>query len=226
MTDLTTLLALSFNAERVSARRLAQRTSIDQEAALRSTLEIAAGSAGLDALLAARIALRDAATARLAARTAAKAAALATRKSRHDGPPSAWRAWFDGSAHPNPGRCGIGALLLGPHGERIEISRPAGDGNSSEAEYLALIAVLEAATSTGAHGVTIYGDSQVVIMDMTGEAATQASALFELRERASALMAQLEGVTLRWIPRHKNGAADALSQRAVRRDGALTGPET
>ena len=126
-----------------------------------------------------------------------------------------WRAWFDGSAHPNPGRCGIGALLTGPGGERIEISRPAGYGNSSEAEYQALIALLETAVRAGANGMTVYGDSQVVINDVQAAPDGQAPVLGELRSKAVALIAQLEDVTLRWIPRRKNPEADALSQRAV-----------
>jgi ribonuclease HI len=145
-----------------------------------------------------------------------RAAALAKRQARHDGRPTAWRAWFDGSAHPNPGDCGIGALLAGPGGERIEISRAAGYGNSSEAEYRALLALLDAAVARGAHGLTIYGDSKVVIDDVNGPDATAAVSLHTYRQAALALIAQLRGVTLRWIPRHKNGEADALSQRARR----------
>ena len=144
-----------------------------------------------------------------------RAAARLARTTRHDGPLTPWRAWFDGSAHPNPGRCGIGALLTGPDGERIEISRPAGHGNSSEAEYLALIAVLEAASEHGARGLTVYGDSQVVIGDVNGPDTAAARSLSAYRARAQALILLLAPVSLRWLPRHKNQAADALSQRAV-----------
>jgi ribonuclease HI len=157
---------------------------------------------------------READDPRTLARAAKRAAAVARRKLRHDGPPTAWRAWFDGSAHPNPGNCGIGALLTGPAGQRIEISRAAGYGNSSEAEYRALIALLIAAVQAGAHGLTIYGDSKVVIDDVNGSDAAAAPALNELRQVALALTAQLRGFTLRWIPRHKNSEADALSQLA------------
>jgi ribonuclease HI len=149
-------------------------------------------------------------------RDALRSAALAKRQRRHDGKPTAWRAWFDGSAHPNPGDCGIGALLIGPGGERIEISRSAGYGNSSEAEYRALIALLEAAVGSGAHGLTIYGDSKVVIDDVNGSDTAAAASLQACRQSALALLARLRDVTLRWIPRHKNGEADALSQLARR----------
>jgi ribonuclease HI len=213
MPDFTRLLSVAFKSELSASRRLSSRTGCSPEQALRVTLTASAGAASLADLLAGRDALQAADAARAATRSDA---ALAQRQARHDGPPTAWRAWFDGSAHPNPGNCGIGALLKGPAGERIEISRPAGYGNSSEAEYRALIALLEAAVQCGAHGLTIYGDSKVVIDDLNGPYGAAAVSLLECRAAALALIAQLGDVTLRWIPRHKNGEADALSQLASR----------
>ena len=215
MTDSAHLHALAYKSEKLASRRLAQRTSISLHEALRATLEQVAGPGGLALLLSQRQAVHAAHEARAQARAEGRACALAARQQRHDGPVTPWRAWFDGSAHPNPGRCGIGALLTGPAEERIEISRPAGYGNSSEAEYQALIALLEAAVRAGASGLTIYGDSQVVINDVGAAPGGQAPALRELRQAAVALIAQLNDVALRWIPRHKNPEADALSQRAV-----------
>jgi ribonuclease HI len=215
MNDPILLNTLAFKAERAASRKLAAATGIPETQALRQTLENLAGVSGLGALLAERQALQAADAARAATRSARKAAALAVRQARHDGPTTDWRAWFDGSAHPNPGRCGIGALLTGPNGERIEISQPAGYGNSSEAEYRALIALLEAAVRDAAHGLTIYGDSRVVVDDMNGADDAGAPSLAGYRLAAHGLLAQLRGVTLRWIPRHKNGLADALSQRGA-----------
>ncbi|UOD28675.1 ribonuclease HI family protein [Massilia violaceinigra] len=215
MTEHHLLLAAAFKSERSASRKLAARSGISEEQALRATLEQRAGAHGLAHLLDQRAALAALETARLAARDARRALARSATTVRHDGPPSAWRAWFDGSAHPNPGRCGIGALLTGPDAQKIEISRPAGYGNSSEAEYLALIAVLEAAVAIGAHGVSVHGDSRVVIDDVNGLDAAGAPSLRAYRTRAQALLARIDGACVRWLPRHKNQAADALSQRAV-----------
>ncbi|MUI11124.1 reverse transcriptase-like protein [Massilia dura] len=150
-------------------------------------------------------------------RTVALARAAAEKLARRPVPPSpsAWRGWFDGSATPNPGRIGIGALLLGPGGERVEISRHAGDGTSGDAEYLALIALLEAAIELGARELAVYGDSQVVVQDVLMAGVPGAKGLEEHRARALGLMARLDGVALRWLPRHRNGEADRLSQRAI-----------
>jgi ribonuclease HI len=212
MTDFSTLIDAAYKAERSAARRLAAREGIAEEQALRRTLTIAAGAAGLPALLAERAALRDADAARKAARTERQA--LAARVLTHDA--EGWRAWFDGSAHPNPGRCGIGGLLLAPGGARTEIARGAGYGNSSEAEYQALLAVLQAAAHAGAGPLTVYGDSRVVIDDMNGPLFDAAPSLATWRAQAQALLGQLGQVDLRWVPRHKNLDADALSQQGVR----------
>lgn len=214
MTDLVRLEGAANKTELAASRKRARQTGIPYEAALRATLETSAGALGLPHLLAERAALRAAEAARALARRAARDAALALRRTRHEGAPTAWRAWFDGSAKPNPGRCGIGARLAGPDGELVELSQPAGWGNSSEAEYRALILVLETALAHGAGPLTVYGDSRVVVDDVNGSVEDSALVLRPLRARVHALLAQLPAVTLRWVPRHKNLEADALSQRA------------
>jgi ribonuclease HI len=206
---------LAYKSERAAGRRLALAQGLSGDQALRRVLAQAAGPAGLDALVASRLALRAAQHERDAAREAVRAAGKARRAAAHDGRPTAWRAWFDGSARPNPGRCGIGAVLKGPDGAGVELARPAGYGNSSEAEYRALIAVLEAALAHGADELTVYGDSRVVIDDVTGPDAFAAPSLAVYRARARALAARIDSLALRWVPRHKNLEADALSQRAT-----------
>lgn len=137
------------------------------------------------------------------------------RAASEQAPPLAWRGWFDGSAHPNPGKLGIGALLLGPNGERVEISEAAGHGDSSEAEYAALTALLEQAIRLQPAQLLLCGDSQVVINDVLGTTKRPAKGLEAQRATVLALLAQLPDVTLRWVPRHRNGEADRLSQMAV-----------
>lgn len=206
---------LAYKSERAAGRRLALARGLSSDQALRQVLEQAAGQAGLATLVSARLALRAAQDERDAARAFQRAADKARRASAHDGRPTAWRAWFDGSARPNPGRCGIGAVLRGPDGAAFELAQPAGYGNSSEAEYRALIAVLEAAVAHGADELTVYGDSRVVIDDVNGPDAFAAPALAAYRATVRTLSARIASLSLRWVPRHKNLEADALSQRAV-----------
>jgi ribonuclease HI len=213
MNELFPLYQIAYKSERAESRRRAAADGLSDEQALRRTLQLKAGKAGLDALVAARTADQAAQAGRSAAREAVRAAARERQARRHDGAPSTWRAWFDGSARPNPGRCGIGARLEGPDGV-VELSLAAGYGNSCEAEYRALIALLEAAVARGVASLTVYGDSQVVIGDATCPDAHAAPALHDYRSAARTLMARIDSLSLHWVPRHKNQQADALSQRA------------
>ncbi|WP_226941410.1 ribonuclease HI family protein [Janthinobacterium violaceinigrum] len=211
-----TLEAAAFKSERTRARRLAAQEGISNDVALQRTLEQAAGQQGLAALLASRAQARAAEAQRKAQKISDRQQAQAARR-QPAGPASAWRGWFDGSAHPNPGKLGIGALLLGPNGERIEVSEAVGYGNSSEAEYAALTAVLQAALGVRPPPMQLllYGDSQVVINDVLGTTAAGARGLETQRATVVALLEQLHDVTLCWLPRHRNGEADRLSQLAI-----------
>lgn len=220
-TDHQQLYQLAFKGERAAAAQLAARQQISPEQALRQVLSIAAGKAGLAQLLAERQAQAE----RVQRRQQARAATWAQRQRRDTSSAGSatgpvWRGWFDGSALPNPGRIGLGALLLGPQGEELRISQPAGYGNSSVAEYLALTALLQAAVAAGISRLIVHGDSQVVVNDVNltpqAVAAGQAAAvLAPYRQQVCALMAQIGEVELRWLPRHRNSAADQLAQQAV-----------
>jgi len=218
--EFDTLATAAFKGERVAARRLVARMQLTEAQALLQVLTLAAGAAGLARLLAEREQLRLRDEERRLARQAQAAHKLALRKASLQPSAAAWRGWFDGSAHPNPGQIGIGALLCGPDGQRVEISRRAGHGNSSEAEYLALTALLEAAVEMRATGLAVCGDSQVVVNDVNLGAARGAKGLEEHRVRVVSLIAKLGGVQLRWVPRHRNGDADRLSQQAIAGDAA------
>lgn len=127
-----------------------------------------------------------------------------------------WQAWFDGATkNANPGIRGIGAILKGPAGELIEIAQEIGHGTNNEAEYCALMAVLDAAADAGVKSLVVYGDSQLVIKQVSGEWLINAESLVPLCKTVLKLKAQIPEVHLRWIPREQNIEADALSKRAI-----------
>ncbi len=127
-----------------------------------------------------------------------------------------WHAWFDGATKgTNPGIRGVGALLKGPYGERIEIAEEIGFGTNNEAEYAALMAVLDAAVEAKVQKLIVYGDSQLVIRQVNGEWAIRANELVPMCKTAISLKDQIPSVTLRWIPREDNDEADALSKKAI-----------
>lgn len=127
-----------------------------------------------------------------------------------------WQAWFDGSALPNPGRIGLGALLRGPAGEQFEYSGMAADGGcNNEAELLALGKALEMAHTSGARHLVVRGDSDFAVRHLRGEAHTRVAHLQALILQMQPLLAAFTSVRLEWIPRHRNPDADRLSRAAL-----------
>ena len=131
-------------------------------------------------------------------------------------PGAEWQLWFDGSAQPNPGRLGLGAVLVGPGGERRDCSVLApGHGCNNEAELLALAKALELARDAGARHLVLRGDSDFAVRHLRGEAVTQVGRLQTL---VAAIRHQLDGFAsarLEWVPRHRNPDADRLSRAAL-----------
>ena len=126
-----------------------------------------------------------------------------------------WLAWFDGAAAPNPGRLGLGALLVGPDGKRLEHSSLAGHGCNNEAELLALCQVLEMAYQAGVRRLTVRGDSDFVVRHVQGLAHTAVPRLLDLLQRVATSLLRFDAVDLQWVPRHRNGDADQLSRQAL-----------
>lgn len=127
-----------------------------------------------------------------------------------------WQAWFDGAACPNPGRIGLGAVLLAPDGRRFEHARIAADsGCNNEAELLALCELLELAHSEGARHLAVCGDSDFVVAHLLGANTTQVVRFAAPLARARQLLSGFASVSLKWVPRHRNRDADRLSRGAL-----------
>lgn len=210
------LIEVAYKRERVHGRKQAKQLAISEEDALKQVMEIVAGNQSLSSLLDKRRQETNDVIAKIVAAKQAKSDARAKKITATMPDPNAWLAWFDGATHPNPGKMGIGGLLKNPEGDVISsITFTAGQGDSSEAEYLALLAVLQAALDAGSKKLIVYGDSRVVLDDVQTKTAS-APILESHRTRARELIAQLKDVTFIWIPRRKNEMADALSQQAVK----------
>ena len=134
-----------------------------------------------------------------------------------------WDAWCDGSAIPNPGRMGLGAVLVAPDGSRHAMSRsPAGDGGcNNEAELRAVTMALEEAKTRGATVVRVHCDNSIVVTQLAGASGKTGSStqpivrLADLFDAARSVVAGFERVELVWIPRIRNAEADRLARAAL-----------
>ena len=130
--------------------------------------------------------------------------------------PSPWTIYCDGSAVPNPGRMGLGAVVMSPDGTRHTLSVATdARGCNNEAEARALMAALREAQARGAGALRIYSDSSLLVAQLGAADAPPVLRLAALYEEAAALLATFSFTSLHWIPRHRNGEADALARAAL-----------
>jgi len=128
----------------------------------------------------------------------------------------AWTIHCDGSAVPNPGRMGLGAVLTAPDGTRHPLSTLAeGRGCNNEAELRALMAALQEARQRGATTLLIHCDNSVVVEQLAGTALEPFLRLAPLFGEVRAMLRSFASTRLVWIPRHRNREADALARAAV-----------
>lgn len=128
-----------------------------------------------------------------------------------------WIIHCDGSAEPNPGRMGMGAIIAAPDGSRQTISLTSSErGCNNEAELRALMAALLALKADQVPALHIYSDNSVLVAQLDGRGSHPPVArLAGLFDETRALLAGFAQVTLSWIPRHRNGEADALARAAI-----------
>lgn len=127
-----------------------------------------------------------------------------------------WQAWFDGAALPNPGKIGVGVVLLAPDGRQEEKSVLLNcSGCNNEAELHALAAALDIAAASGARRLLLRGDSDVALRYVRGPDSTRVVRLSLLVAAARERLCNFDEVQLLWIPRHRNREADRLSRQAL-----------
>jgi len=126
------------------------------------------------------------------------------------------KAYFDGSATPNPGLMSYGYEIRDAVGHVVSEDRKnLGEGTNNQAEYHGLIALLEELLSNPLFfkkPIRIHGDSALVIKQVTGEWKVKDIKLKELCQKARNLFKELS-CELVWVPRGQNTQADQLSKR-------------
>ena len=122
---------------------------------------------------------------------------------------------FDGASRGNPGKAGAGALMINEEGKVVwETSRFLGEKTNNEAEYMALILLLKAAKEHGVRSLRVFGDSKLVVSQVSRQWKIN---LPHLRLLAQQVWELAEGMNIsyHWIPREQNKRADILSNEGI-----------
>lgn len=124
-------------------------------------------------------------------------------------------AYFDGASRGNPGQGAIGWVLVTSDGIAAEGSERIGRVTNNQAEYEALLGVLEAAADYGFDELLIKGDSQLVVEQVRGAWDVNDPTLREHRVRARELLGRFDSWSIDHVPREINDRADELANEAL-----------
>ena len=121
-----------------------------------------------------------------------------------------WVLYFDGSVWDQG--CGIGLQLISPKGTAFEFSIQLPDRyTNNETEYQAILKGLQLLLEAGAKAVEIFGDSKVVINQLTKGYNYASHFLYPYFVECQNLMAKFRFLTVTWIPREQNCDANRLA---------------
>ncbi|KAG9450560.1 hypothetical protein H6P81_010525 [Aristolochia fimbriata] len=121
-----------------------------------------------------------------------------------------WEMYFDGAAWRNG--AGGGVLFVSPKKDLLPYSFVLTQiCSNNEAEYQSILLGLGIAVEMQLPQLNIYGDSALVIKQLTGEFEVKKPELKPLWRYAGELLAHIPEVSLHYVPRSENGPADALA---------------
>src|ERR1700675_2928290 len=127
---------------------------------------------------------------------------------------------IDGASRGNPGPASYAIVVRDPAGKIIlELAKNLGRETNNVAEYYALLAALDYATTYGITALRIRSDSELLVRQMQGRYKVKSPDLKQLHERASKLARQLGYFAIEHVPREMNRDADALANVALDQAG-------
>ena len=122
------------------------------------------------------------------------------------------KGYFDGACQGNPGKLGLGACVYDSDGTEVICAvshRPYGTNN--DAEYLALILLLQKARKHNIKEMACYGDSKLIINQVNRD--FQASDKFKKYiDLIDEIACEFDKISFSWIKRESNKRADKLSK--------------
>lgn len=126
--------------------------------------------------------------------------------------------YFDGCSKGNPGPAGIGAVIYRGSNEIWNGAKFIGNKTNNEAEYLALIMGLKASIKLNIKSLFVFGDSLLVINQITKKYQVRSETLYELFIQANGLIEKFQSINFEHIYRNNNKRADELSNIALNRE--------
>lgn len=134
---------------------------------------------------------------------------------------------IDGASRGNPGPAAYAVVMRDASSNVIlELGKRLGRDTNNVAEYYALLAALDYATSNGIKALRVRSDSELLVRQMQGRYKVKSPDLKPLHERALKLSRQLQYFTIEHVRRELNRDADALANAALESGGPIALPSS
>jgi ribonuclease HI len=131
-------------------------------------------------------------------------------------PPGVYLANIDGASRGNPGPAAYAVVIRDPDGRiALQLAKKIGRETNNVAEYYALLAALDYATSHGISALRIRSDSELLVRQMQGHYKVKSPDLKPLYERAAKLARGLRYFAIEHVRRELNRDADGLANVAL-----------
>lgn len=130
------------------------------------------------------------------------------------------KAFFDGLCEPNPGGIATWGIVIYKNNDIIHqdcgiaVKPYTPQSTNNVAEYTALINAIQYCLNKGLLTITVYGDSQLAIRQITGEYRVNSPNIIPLYERVMKLSKNFNNISFTWVRRELNKEADAMSKKA------------
>ena len=123
---------------------------------------------------------------------------------------------IDGASRGNPGPAAYAVVIRNAEGQIVlELAKKIGRETNNVAEYYALLAALDYATSHGIRALRVRSDSELLVRQMQGRYKVKSPELKPLYERASKLARQFQYFAIEHVRRELNHDADGLANIAL-----------
>ena len=126
-----------------------------------------------------------------------------------------YRLFFDGACRGNPGPATCGGVIYDEEGEEIDHFKSfLGKTTNNVAEYCGLLAGLNRAKGLNITQLEVYGDSNLVIKQVSGQWKVKNDRLKTIYKQIKNVEKFFTSIKYAHVYRHNNKRADALANEA------------
>ena len=128
--------------------------------------------------------------------------------------------YFDGASKGNPGNSGFGGVILDEEGKEVlqYAEFLSNKGTNNEAEYMGCLYGIQCALDKKIENLQIFGDSKLVVQQVTGKWKVKSENLQKYHEEIIKLIPKFKNISFHHVERKYNKIADGLANEGIKKE--------